>query len=138
MPPGMGGMPPGLGMPPGGPPGGPEGDDLVKQMMQMLQQFIPQMQPRDFLEALNAIGKVAKNANSVQALAPKMTATSPFQAPIGRADQAALAQLRPTPGAPMPPPGGMPPGVGAGMLAAGGPQGPMPQMPPMGGMPGGL
>ena len=98
----------------------------MQQLVDMLKTLMPQMQPRDFLEALNAIGKVAKNTNSVQALAPKMTATTPFTPPTGRADQSALSQLFAGagggvgPGMPQPPPGGMPPGMGAGMLAAGG------------------
>ena len=57
-------------------------------------------------QLMETFRKWQKAERTVPAMAPKMTATTPFNAPVGRADQAALGQMQ---GAQQ---GGMPPGGG--------------------------
>lgn len=133
MPPmGMGPQPgmPGPGQPPQGMPaaqmaqqqaaGANLGDDsstagqLAKLALAMIQHPIA-AQGFAMRQILDSLPRMFKAQNSVAAMAPKMTATTPFAPPVGRADQAALGQMQGggPPGAM--PPGGAPNQPGAGM-----------------------
>lgn len=112
---------PGMGMAGGGsPPGSPQGgpDDIAQQLAAIAMQMIQNpatAQGMAFRHILDAIPKLFKAERAVPAMAPKMTATTPFTAPIGRADQSALGQMQGAQSAGMPPGGG--PGASQ-MLAA--------------------
>ena len=131
---GMPGMPMPGGMPGSAPQGGePQGvaGKLAALAMEMLRS--PQVaQGFAFSKVMENLPKLFKAERTVPALAPKMTATTPFEAPQGRADQAALQQMQMARAQGMPPGGGMPGGAPVG---PGGPGG-LPGMPGGGGAPG--
>ena len=76
---------------------------------------------------LEQVPKLFKAEKTVPALAPKMTATTPFAPPVGRADQSALMQMQ---AARM---GGQPGGQTGGGMPGG-----MPGCAPGGGLPAGM
>ncbi len=90
---------PGMGMVGGGPqPGQPQGapQDIAAQLAKVAMQMIQNpetAQGMAFRHLLDALPKLFKAERTVPAMAPKMTATTPFAPPMGRADQAAMGQM---------------------------------------------
>lgn len=114
--------------------GGPqEPEDMAGQIAKLAMAMISNPQTAQGLAlatVMPQIQKMYKAERTVPAMANKMTATTPFSAPVGRADQAALGQMMAARAQGMAPGGGPPgAGMGGGMPQAGGMPGGMPQGP---------